>query len=121
MVKYRKQIISISIGFIITAIIGLVISYRTSQSTNLNEHKKEVLSLSYDIMNDKLEHYVNELDKCRYEYDLLLKLEDKTFKKHQKIINQLNIKYNRLLKKYDSLKKEVSERDQVLSNETLLE
>lgn len=97
-------------GALVTGVLALAIIYNINTVTTFNKSKQEVLVYTYDICEDKLEHYVNKLDNCLYLQQQLLAEETN----YRKDFSKLNKKYIQLLNKYNHLKKELEEKDRLL-------
>lgn len=97
---YKKYIVAMIAGAAVTALLGLVIAYTVVTTSDFNERKEEALMFSYEITTDRLEHYVNELDQCKYTLDQALKRERKLIYKYQEETYQLNKKLSDLKSKY---------------------
>lgn len=108
--EHRKYIIAMIAGALVTGVLAIAIIYNIKTVDTFNKSKQEVLVYTYDICNDKLEHYVNKLDDCLFLQQQLLKAE--TVCKEDNF--KLNKKYTRLLNKYNRLKEEIEEKDRLL-------
>jgi hypothetical protein len=115
--EHRKYIMAMIAGALVTGVLAIAIMYNVSTVNNFNDSKQEVLVYTYDICNDKLEHYVNELDDCLYREKRLLSIEEQQYE----TVIKLNKKYIRLLNKYNDLKRELEARDKLLLDSTNIE
>lgn len=106
-------------GAVVTAVLGLAVIQNVLITSEFNDRKEEAMSFSYDVVNDKLEHYINELDDCKHKNKQLLEAQRKHFTKHSEETYRLNKAYTKLMKEYNNLKQELSERDEVLLDRTL--
>lgn len=117
--EHKKYIMAMVAGAVVTAVLGLAVVYNVLTVSDFNDRKQEAMSFSYDVMNDKLEHYINELDECNQKNKQLLQAQRKHFTKHSEETYRLNRAYTKLMKEYNNLKLELSERDEVLLDRTL--
>lgn len=112
--EHKKYIMAMVAGAVVTAVLGLAIAYNVITVSSFNDRKEEALSFSHDIMTDKLEYYVYEVDNCKREHERMLKRESELISEYNTNLNYYRRRYNTLLEKCDNLQKELNERDTLL-------
>jgi flagellar motility protein MotE (MotC chaperone) len=101
--EHRKYIFAMIAGACVSLLLGASVLWFFEKQKQYKESKEKILMFSHEIMHEKLDNYIIDLDKCNHRIKQLNEVIEKDNENYVKHINQLKKQNRHLYKVIDSL------------------